>query len=161
MACWQQRPLSRGHVRALSPDPKQAPEIQPNYLGEETDQRAIVAAMRLARRIAGADPFARFVEDEIWPGAAAASDADLLAHARQTGNTTYHLMGSCRMGPAADPRNVVDHELRVHGIAGLRVADTSIIPDMPAANTNASALMIGERAADFALGRVPLPAAAL
>lgn len=159
MACWQQRPLSRGHVRALSPDPAQAPEIQPNYLGEETDQRAIVAAMRLARRIAGADPFAQYVEAESWPGPAAASDADLLEHGRQTGNTTYHLMGSCRMGPGEDPRNVVDHELRVHGIEGLRVADTSIIPDMPAANTNASALMIGERAADFALGRPPLPAA--
>jgi choline dehydrogenase len=159
MACWQQRPLSRGHVRALSPDPMLAPEIQPNYLAEEADQRAIVAAMRLARRIAQADPFAQFVETESWPGAAAVSDADLLAHARETGNTTFHLMGTCRMGRAEDPRNVVDHELRVHGVTGLRVADTSIIPDMPSANTNASALMIGERAADFALGRPPLSVA--
>nr|WP_281414338.1 GMC oxidoreductase [Thalassovita aquimarina] len=157
MACWQQRPLSRGHVRALSPDPMQAPEIQPNYLAEETDRRAIVAAMRLARKIAGAAPFAQYVEAESWPGPTAASDAALLEHARKNGNTTYHLMGTCRMGPAEDPRNVVNHELRVHGIAGLRVADTSIIPDMPAANTNASALMIGERAADFALGRSALP----
>ena len=161
MACWQQRPLSRGHVRALSPDALHAPEIQPNYLAEEADQRAIVAAMRLARRIAAAEPFAQFVEAESWPGPAAASDADLLDHARKNGNTTYHLMGTCRMGPAEDPRNVVDHELRVHGIAGLRVADTSIIPDMPAANTNAPALMIGERAADFALGRPALPPADL
>ncbi|MGC9369922.1 MAG: GMC family oxidoreductase [Paracoccaceae bacterium] len=161
MACWQQRPLSRGHVRALSPDALHAPEIQPNYLAEEADQRAIVAAMRLARRIAAAEPFAQFVEAERWPGPAAASDADLLDHARKNGNTTYHLMGTCRMGPAEDPRNVVDHQLRVHGIAGLRVADTSIIPDMPAANTNASALMIGERAADFALGRPALPPADL
>ena len=161
MACWQQRPLSRGHVRALSPDALHAPEIQPNYLAEEADQRAIVAAMRLARRIAAADPFAQFVEAESWPGPAAASDAELLDHARENGNTTYHLMGTCRMGPAEDPRNVVDHQLRVHGIAGLRVADTSIIPDMPAANTNASALMIGERVADFALGRPPLPPADL
>lgn len=158
MACWQQRPASRGHVRALSPDPLDGPEIQPNYLAEKIDQRTIVAAMRLARRIAGAEPFAKFVQEETWPGKSADSDADLLEHARQTGNTTYHLMGTCRMGPDADPRNVVDHELRVHRIEGLRVADTSIMPDMPAANTNAAALMIGERAADFVLGRTPLPA---
>ena len=156
MACWQQRPESRGHVRALSPDPMEAPEIQPNYLAEEADQRSIVAAMRLGRRIAATAPFEQFVEDEIWPGPGVQSDADLLDHARTTGNTTYHLMGTCKMGPAGTGLGVVDHELRVHGIEALRVADTSIIPTMPAANTNASAIMIGERAADFVLGRPPL-----
>ncbi|MFH1517894.1 MAG: GMC oxidoreductase, partial [Pseudomonadota bacterium] len=161
MACWQQRPESRGHVRALSADPMKAPEIQPNYLAETADQRSIVAAMRLARHIAATAPFAQFVESEIWPGPGpgADSDADLLEHARTTGNTTYHLMGTCKMGPASDGHSVVDHELRVHGIEGLRVADTSIIPTMPAANTNAAAIMIGERAADFVLGRPPLPVA--
>jgi len=158
MACWQQRPASRGHVRALSPDPLNAPEIQPNYLAEEIDQRTIVAAMRLARRIAAAAPFARFVQAELWPGPATSNDDELLDHARRTGNTTYHLIGTCRMGPAEDRHSVVDRELRVHRIDGLRVADTAIMPDMPAANTNAAALMIGERAADFVLGRAPLPA---
>lgn len=158
MACWQQRPESRGHVRALSADPKTAPEIQPNYLAEETDRRAIVSAMRLGRRIADTAPFAQFVETEAWPGPQADSDADLLAHARSSGNTTYHLVGTCQMGPADKAESVVDHQLRLHGIAGLRVADTSIIPAMPAANTNASALMIGEKAADLVLGRPPLTA---
>jgi choline dehydrogenase len=135
----------------------EAPEIQPNYLAEEADQRSIVAAMRLARRIAATAPFSQFVESEIWPGSGTESDAGLLEHARTTGNTTYHLMGTCKMGPATDEDSVVDHELRVHGIEALRVADTSVIPTMPSANTNASAIMIGERAADFALGRRNLP----
>lgn len=156
MACWQQRPVSRGFVRTVSPDPMAAPELQPNYLAEEADQRAIVAAMRLARRISASAPFATFVDHESWPGPEAASDADLLDHARRTGNTTYHLMGTCRMGPQDRPDSVVDHQLRLHQVAGLRVADTSVMPTMPAANTNASALMIGERVADFVLGRPPL-----
>ena len=156
MACWQQRPESRGYVRAHSPDPMEAPEIQPNYLAEEADQRSIVAAMRLARRIAATSQFRQFVESEAWPGFSIERDADLLEHARTTGNTTYHLMGTCKMGPANTGRSVVDHQLRVHGIESLRVADTSIIPEMPSANTNAPAIMIGERAADFALGRPPL-----
>ena len=158
MACWQQRPESRGYIRALSADPMTAPEIQPNYLAEETDRRAIMSAMRLGRRIAGTAPFAQFVEAEAWPGLQADSDADLLEHARSSGNTTYHLVGTCQMGPADKVENVVDHQLRLHGIAGLRVADTSIIPAMPAANTNASALMIGEKAVDLVLGRPPLTA---
>ena len=108
--------------------------------------------MRLGRRIAAAHPFARFVVDEAWPGKAAQSDDELLDHARTTGNTTYHPIGSCRMGPADRADNVVDDRLKVHGIAALRVADASIMPTMPAANTNAGAIMIGERAADFILG---------
>ena len=157
IACWQQRPESRGHVRALDPDPLVPPEIQPNYLGTETDRWALLHAMALARRVAAAPPFADHVIEEVWPGPAAADKSELLDHARATGNSTYHLMGTCGMGPAADPASVVDAELRVHGIEGLRVADTSVIPSMPAANTNLPALMIGERAADIVLGRPPLP----
>ena len=153
MACWQQRPESRGYVRAVSADPMIPPELQPNYLATEKDQNTIVSAMRLARSIAATEAFAKFVNTEMWPGPKNSSDADLLEHARNTGNTTYHLIGTCRMGPAEQGDSVVDHKLRVHGISGLRVADTSVIPSMPAANTNASALMIGERAADFALDR--------
>jgi choline dehydrogenase len=157
IACWQQRPKSKGHVRAQSPDPLEPPEIQPNYLAEEEDRGAMIAAMRLGRRLIGTEPFARYVEREIWPGKAAQADSELLEHARKTGNTTYHPMGSCRMGPAAQPNSVVDDRLRVHGLDGLRIADTSIMPTMPAANTNAAALMIGEKAADMILGRAALP----
>ncbi|MEO3427441.1 GMC family oxidoreductase N-terminal domain-containing protein [Pelagibius sp. CAU 1746] len=157
VGCWQQRPRSSGHVRARSADPFEQPVFQPNYLAEEEDRRAIVAAMRLGRRLMQSPPFARYVDAELWPGAGVQSDEDLLEHARQTGNTTYHPMGSCRMGPAERPDTVVNSQLRVHGTEGLRVADTSIMPTMPAANTNAPALMIGEKAADMILGRPPLP----
>lgn len=156
LACWQQRPVSRGFVRARSADPDTPPDLQPNYLAEPEDQRAIVAAMRLGRQLVETASFSRYVEREEWPGRAAQSDSDLLDHARQTGNTTFHPIGTCRMGPAGEAGSVVDHELRVHGLKGLRIADTSIMPTMPAANTNASALMIGEKAADMILGRRPL-----
>lgn len=157
VACWQQRPESVGYVHARSADPLKQPEFQPNYLADEVDRQAIVAAMRLGRRLMQSPPFARYVEVELWPGESAQSDKDLLEHARRTGNTTYHPVGSCRMGPASRPDAVVDSELKVHGLAGLRVADASIMPTMPAANINAAALMIGEKAADLLLGRDPLP----
>ena len=86
------------------------------------------------------------------------SDDELLAHCREAGSSGYHPMGSCRMGPAADPGAVVDEELRVHGVQCLRVVDTSVMPTMPSANLNASTLMIAEKAADMILGRAPLPA---
>ena len=155
LAGWQQRPESRGHVRARSADPMEAPEFQPNYLAEEADRRAIVAAMRLARKIAAQPAFARYVDSEVWPGQDVRDADAMLEHARQTGNTTYHPVGTCRMGPAGRADSVVDAELRVHGLDGLRVVDCSVIPAMPAANTNASAIMIGEKAADMILGRPP------
>ena len=158
IAAWQQRPRSTGYVRALSANAIEQPEFQPNYLSEEEDRRAIVAAMRLGRRLAATEPFARYVEAEVWPGSIARSDDELLEHARRSGNTTYHPVGTCRMGPAARSDSVVDDQLRVHGVEGLRVADTSIMPTMPAANTNAGALMIGEKVTDMILGREP-PAA--
>lgn len=157
VACWQQRPKSAGYVRARSVNPFEPPEIQPNYLAEEEDRRAIVAAMRLGRQLMESPPFARYVAAELWPGPAVESDGDLLEHARQTGNTTYHPMGSCRMGPSDRPGTVVDSELKVHGLQGIRIADASIMPAMPAANINAAALMIGEKVADLILGRDPLP----
>lgn len=158
VACWQQRPKSIGYVRARSGDLSEPPEIQPNYLAEPEDQRLIVAAMRLGRKLMNSGAFAPYVESEIWPGNKVQSDENLLEHARQSGNTTYHPIGTCRMGPSQRPGTVVDDQLKVHGIEGLRVVDASIIPQMPAANINASALMIGEKAADMILGRKPLAA---
>jgi choline dehydrogenase-like flavoprotein len=95
--------------------------------------------------------FRPFAGAELSPGAAVASDAELEAFVRATATTTYHPVGTCRMGPASDPSAVVDPRLRVHGVAGLRVADASIMPDIIGGNTSAPAMMIGERAADFLL----------
>lgn len=149
VACWQQRPQSAGHVRATSADAFEHPEIQANFLAEPEDRRLLLAAMRLSRRVLESEPFKPYVAEEIWPGPDRRSDDDLLDHARRTGNTAYHPMGTCRMGPSMQKDAVVDDELRVHGIRGLRVADASIMPMIPSANLNASALMIGEKAADM------------
>jgi choline dehydrogenase len=145
--CTQLRPESRGWVRARSSDPSQAPEIQPSYLADPIDQEALVAGMRMVRRIFAAPSLARFCEAEILPGLAAATDEDLLAHARATGSTIYHPIGSCKMG--VDPMAVVDHRLRVPGIDGLRVVDASIMPTMPSGNTYAATIMVAEKSADM------------
>lgn len=149
IACWQHRPLSAGYVRAVSSDAFEQPEIQGNYLAEKEDRKALVAALRLAREIVANKPFDEFVKQEIWPGAERQSDDELLEHAMQTGNTAYHPVGTCRMGPASNKDSVVDDKLRVHGVEGLRIADASIMPMILSANVNAGSLMIGERAADF------------
>ncbi len=149
IACWQQRPLSAGYVKAVSSEAFEQPEIQGNYLAEPEDRKVLAAALRVARRIADSPPFSGYVEEELWPGRDCDTDEALLEHAMQTGNTAYHPVGTCRMGPATDSTSVVDQYLRVHGVAGLRVADASIMPMIPSANVNAASLMIGERAADF------------
>lgn len=149
VACWQQRPRSAGYVRAISSDPFEQPEIQANFLAEPEDCRILLSALRLSRRILESEPFKPYVAEERWPGADRRNDEELLDHARQTGNTAYHPMGTCRMGPASQANMVVDDQLRVHGIQALRVADASIMPMIPSANLNAGALMIGEKAADM------------
>ena len=149
VACWQQRPQSAGYVRAVSNDPFEHPEIQANYLAEPGDRRVLLAAMRLSRRILASSPFNPFVAEELWPGPTRQNDDELLEHARRTGNTAYHPMGTCRMGPATQTDAVVGDDLRVHGIAGLRIADASIMPMMLSANLNAGTLMIGEKCADM------------
>jgi choline dehydrogenase-like flavoprotein len=106
-----------------------------------------------ARRILGMPAMARYTSAELAPGADVATDAQLEAYVRQYTNTTYHPVGTCKMGPASDPMSVVDAQLRVHGIDGLRVADASIIPDIIGGNTAAPSMMIGERAAAFILER--------
>jgi choline dehydrogenase len=136
-------------VAAVTPDPTAAPEIQPNYLADPIDQTTLVAGMRLARRIFDAPPLARFVAEETFPGVAAQTDEDLLDHARRTGSTIYHPIGSCRMGD--DPSAVVDPSLRVAGVQGLRVIDASIMPTMPSGNTYAATNMVAEKGADLVL----------
>ena len=161
MTCgaWQQRPESLGYVRIRSADPFEHPEIQPNYLAHENDRRVLLAGIKLARRLMTTPELAPFYDHEELPGADAQTDDELMHWARQQGSTVFHLIGACRMGPATDPTAVVDDQLRVRGIEGLRVADSSIMPSMPSANTNAATLMIAEKAADMILGRTPLPAA--
>lgn len=149
LAAWQQRPDSTGWVRSRSADPFEKPEIQPNYLSAESDRRVLLAGLKLARAIMRAAPMAPYFDGEIYPGEAVRTDDELLATARERGTTTFHMMGTCRMAPAHDRTAVVDHELKVRGLEGLRVADASIMPTMPAANTNASTLMIGEKAAEM------------
>ena len=152
-APWQQRPESKGHVRIRSADPFEQPLIQPNYLTEETDRRVLVAAMRLARRLLQSKPLEPYYAHEDFPGPQVQSDDEMLAAAKERGTTTFHPMGTCRMGPDSDPTSVVDDQLRVRGLEGLRVADASIMPMMLSANINAATMMIADKASDLIRGK--------
>ncbi len=149
LAAWQQRPESTGTVLARSLDPFNKPMISPNYLSAPEDRRVLLAGLRLVRQLMRTAPMQPYFGGEIYPGEAVTSDEDLLATAIERGTTTFHMIGTCSMGPDSNPRSVVDPQLRVHGVRNLRVADASIMPTMPAANTNAASLMIGEMAASF------------
>ena len=151
---WQHRPESTGHVRARSTDLFEDPVINPNYLADPMDRRVMLAALRLVRKLLATPEMAPFEERETLPGPQAQTDDELLDFARRNGSTCYHLIGTARMGPATDPGAVVDDQLRVHGMEGLRVADASIMPSMPSANTYATTLMIAEKASDMIRGRV-------
>lgn len=153
---WQHRPESTGYVRARSSDPFQDPIIQPNYLADPMDRRVLLGGMKLARRLLQSPALAAYFDGDHLPGAEVQSDDALLNYARQYGSTAYHLIGTARMGPATDPTAVVDDELRVHGMQGLRVVDASIMPHMPSANTYASTMMIAEKASDMIRGRPAL-----
>lgn len=157
MTCgvWQERPESMGSVTARSSNPFEPPAIQPNYLAEEKDRQVLLAGMRLARRLMQTSALAPYFDKETSPGNEVQTDDEFLDFARRLGTTVYHLIGTARMAPASDPNAVVDAQLRVHGLEGLRVADASIMPTMPSANTNASTLMIAEKAADMILDRAP------
>jgi choline dehydrogenase len=151
VASWQQRPESRGYVRLRSADPFEPPIIQPNYLVEESDRRVLLAGMKLARRLLKTPPLQPYYEREDFPGPQVQSDDDLLGAAKERGTTTFHPAGTCRMGPVSDPMAVVDDQLRVHGLDGLRVIDASIMPTMLSANLNAATLMLAEKTADVIL----------
>ena len=161
VAAWQQRPESRGYVRLRSADPFAKPSIQPRYLEDAIDQRVIVGGVKLARRLMSTPELGAYYDREELPGPDVNSDEEILDFARRRGTTAFHPMGTCRMGPEGDPGAVVDDALRVRGIDALRVVDASIMPTMPSANTNASTLMIAEKAADLIRGREPPPAVEL
>ncbi|MEM7379509.1 MAG: GMC family oxidoreductase N-terminal domain-containing protein, partial [Pseudomonadota bacterium] len=144
----QQRPHSRGHVCIRSADPHDTPSVQPNYLVDERDQNAAVDGMQIVRRIIASPGFAPLVEHETVPGAEVQSREAILQFARETGNTGYHLVGTCKLGPTSDPLAVVDTDLCVHGLEGLRVIDASVMPTVTSSNTCAATTMIGEKGAD-------------
>ncbi|MCX5577703.1 GMC family oxidoreductase [Kaistia terrae] len=153
---YQLRPESRGEVRIASADPTQPPTIDPNYLDASADRRCMRDGVRLAQRI-GANPvLARHDAGAISPLAADLADDDAIdAWVRAGANTIFHPVGTCRMG--GDERSVVDAELKVRGVMGLRVVDASVMPTLIGGNTSAPTMMIAEKAADMILGRQPLP----
>lgn len=146
---WQMRPASRGEVKAKSADPLAMPSIRPAFLQADIDRRAIVAGLRQCRRIMEAPPFSASAGAEKAPGIALQSDDELLDYARRTGSTTFHPVGSCRMGHG--PEAVVAPDLKVHGIDGLRVIDASIMPSITSSNTHAPTVMIAEKGAALIL----------
>ena len=145
----QQQPASRGSIHIRSADPFAAPEIRANYLSQDEDIRAVIRGLKVARRVAGQSAFAPYFVRELRPGPAVESDADLEAYVRSTIFGSYHPVGTCRMG--RDAHAVVNARLQVAGVPCLRVADASVFPTIPASNTNAAAILAGEKAAEFIL----------
>jgi choline dehydrogenase len=143
------RSESQGSIHLAANDPKKPPAIRFNFLSAEIDRQVTVAVMRIVRKVMTAPAMERIVGEEISPGTALQSDDELLAHVMETAETTYHPVGTCKMG--SDPMAVVDDRLRVHGLQGLRVADASIMPTLTSGNTNAPSIMIGEKASSMVL----------
>ena len=147
----QLRPESRGSLRIKSADPAAPPEIRINYLATEIDRTNNVEGMKILRKILAAPALKPYTIEEVDPGAKVTSDEGLLAYLPARGSTIYHPTSTCRMGN--DPLAVVDQELRVRGIEGLRVVDASVMPDLMSGNTNAPVIMIAEKASDMILQR--------
>ncbi|WP_186396732.1 GMC family oxidoreductase [Stappia sp. TSB10GB4] len=144
------RPTSRGHLELRSADPFAPPAIHPNYLSTNHDLQEMLEGARFLREMAATPAFASVIEAEIRPGPQVQSEEDLIADIRARSGTVFHPVSTCRMGP--DPSvDVVDARLRVHGLAGLRVVDASIFPTVTSGNTNAPAIMVGEKGADMIL----------
>jgi choline dehydrogenase len=152
MSVCQLRPTSRGTVSIKSTNPLEPPSMQPRYLSTEDDRVTLVAGIRLARKLAATRAMRPFVAAEYRPGSDAVSDDELLEFARNTAGTIFHPSGTTRMGPAADPAAVVDPQLRVHGMAALRVVDCGIMPTLVSGNTNVPVVMIAEKSAAMILG---------
>ena len=142
-------PASRGTVRIRTPNASDAPSIAPHYLSTDEDRRIAAESLRLTRHIAAQPALAKYKPREYKPGVQFQSDEELARLAGDIGTTIFHPVGTAKMGPANDPSAVVDARLRVHGVAGLRVADASIMPTITSGNTNSPTLMIAERAAQW------------
>jgi choline dehydrogenase len=147
VACYQLRPESLGSVHIRSADPDAHPAIRFNFLGDSIDQRTMADGFRMMRKIVEAPAMDRIRGEEYSPGKGVDSDEQVLTWIRNNSQTAYHPIGTCRMGQG--PNTVVDEKLRVHGLKNLRIADASIFPTMPSGNTNAPAIMVGEKAADL------------
>ena len=160
MTTYQCRPELKGSIHLKSTDPMADPAIRPNFLAEELDRQTVVAGMKIARKVMGNAAMDKYRAFEMNPGPKVQTDAEWLEFARNNGQTTYHVIGTCKMG--SDPMAVVDDQLRVHGITGLRVVDASIMPTLTSGNTNAPVIMIAEKGADMikAAAEEPLRAAA-
>lgn len=146
-------PTARGSVRLKSPRPEDPPSILPNYLSTPEDRRVAADSLRLTRRIAAQPALAAFQPKEVKPGPEWQTDEDLARLAGDIGTTIFHPVGTCRMGRDDDPAAVVDSRLRVRGLAGLRIADASVMPTITSGNTNSPTLMIAERAAQWIVAK--------
>lgn len=146
------RPRTRGRIQLTSSSINDKPALHPRFLEDPEDVQTLLRGLHQARRILGAKAFAPYVGEEVTPGAQYVTDEELVNAIRSQVGTAYHPVGTCKMGPASDPMAVVDNELCVRGVRGLRVVDASIMPNIVGGNTNAPAMMIGERAASFILG---------
>jgi len=151
MTCYAHpmRPESKGRIHIVSSDPQRPPAINFNFLSAQVDAELTVRAVRIARSVMTAPALASLQLAEIAPGTDRTTDDEILDWVKRAAETTYHPVGTCKMG--SDPMAVVDPRLRVHGIAGLRVADASIMPTLTSGNTNAPSIMIGEKAAEMVL----------
>jgi choline dehydrogenase len=143
------RSESTGSIHIKSSDPAEPPAIRFNFLSTDHDRQGVLAAIRKGRELMATSPMKEVTGEEIAPGAHLQKDDELLDWVSKNAETTYHPIGTCRMG--ADPLAVVDNELRIHGIKGLRVADASIMPTLTSGNTNAPTIMIGEKCAAMVL----------
>jgi 4-pyridoxate dehydrogenase len=152
------RPESRGKIELASADPKQPVRIRQNFLATDNDWKTLRAGLRIARDVCSQAPLQPFMDREIAPGSTATDDASLDAHIRANSITVHHPLGTCKMGLPSDPLAVVDPELKVFGVDGLRVVDGAVMPDLVGANINAPIIMIAEKAADLIRGRQPLEA---
>ena len=150
-------PKSRGQLTLRSADPSDHPLIDPNALSEPEDVESMLAGMELAREIAHSGPYAESLGKELFPGPDVTDRQMLEDDLRQRVELIYHPVGTCRIGPP-EAGGVVDSDLRVHGLEGLRVVDASVMPVVPGGNTNAPTIMVAEKAADHILGKVPAPA---
>ena len=149
ITAFQLHPSSRGSVHIKSHKPSDAPTIHANYLHAEVDRQAVVTGLEMCRDLASQKPFTQLIKREVRPGTSITDYQNLLHYARECGNTCWHPVGTCKMGQ--DSQSVVDSELRVYGVSGLRVADASVFPSLVSSNTNMPSIMVGERCADLIL----------